>query len=170
MVGMSMRVDDEIELEPMVRQHAEIALDAVLDRIDYHRALHAFGSEQVGFALGVVQFAKDHVALLTGTCAVISKQSDCRPGAPRRLRPPETIAPRALKCERLSSNERADGGLTGGERGPMMPAVELRLAVPLAIFAFTYFVFAVGNFPGLKLDRTGAALAGGGGVGGGGGV
>jgi Na+/H+ antiporter NhaD/arsenite permease-like protein len=42
----------------------------------------------------------------------------------------------------------------------MMPAVELRLAVPLAIFAFTYFVFAVGNFPGLKLDRTGAALAG----------
>ncbi|MGH7915316.1 MAG: anion transporter [Candidatus Binataceae bacterium] len=43
----------------------------------------------------------------------------------------------------------------------MMPAVELRLAVPFAIFAFTYFVFAVGNFPGLKLDRTGAALAGG---------
>jgi Na+/H+ antiporter NhaD/arsenite permease-like protein len=43
----------------------------------------------------------------------------------------------------------------------MMPAVELRLAVPLAIFAFTYLVFAVGNFPGLKLDRTGAALAGG---------
>ncbi len=43
----------------------------------------------------------------------------------------------------------------------MMPAVELRLALPLAIFAFTYFVFAVGNFPGLKLDRTGAALAGG---------
>src|SRR6266436_6445350 len=54
----------------------------------------------------------------------------------------------------------AGGGLTGGERRPMMPAVELRLAVPLAIFAFTYFVFAVGNFPGLKLDRTGAALAG----------
>jgi Na+/H+ antiporter NhaD/arsenite permease-like protein len=42
----------------------------------------------------------------------------------------------------------------------MMPAVELRLAVPLAIFAFTYLVFATGNFPGLKLDRTGAALAG----------
>jgi Na+/H+ antiporter NhaD/arsenite permease-like protein len=42
----------------------------------------------------------------------------------------------------------------------MMPAVELRLIVPLAIFAFTYLVFAVGNFPGLKLDRTGAALAG----------
>jgi len=41
-----------------------------------------------------------------------------------------------------------------------MPAVELRLALPLAIFAFTYFVIAVGNFPGLKLDRTGAALAG----------
>jgi len=43
----------------------------------------------------------------------------------------------------------------------MMPAMELRLAVPLAIFAFTYLVFAVGNFPGLQLDRTGAALAGG---------
>jgi Na+/H+ antiporter NhaD/arsenite permease-like protein len=42
----------------------------------------------------------------------------------------------------------------------MMPAVELRLAVPLTIFAFTYLVFATGNFPGLKLDRTGAALAG----------
>lgn len=39
--------------------------------------------------------------------------------------------------------------------------MEPRLAVPLAIFAFTYFVIAVGNFPGLKLDRTGAALAGG---------
>src|SRR5271156_7050175 len=39
--------------------------------------------------------------------------------------------------------------------------MELRLAVPLAIFAFTYLVFAVGNFPGLQLDRTGAALAGG---------
>jgi Na+/H+ antiporter NhaD/arsenite permease-like protein len=50
--------------------------------------------------------------------------------------------------------------LTVGETHSMMPAVELRLAVPLAIFAFTYFVFAVGNFPGLKLDRTGAALAG----------
>jgi Na+/H+ antiporter NhaD/arsenite permease-like protein len=43
----------------------------------------------------------------------------------------------------------------------MMPAMELRLAVPLAIFAFTYLVLAVGNFPGLQLDRTGAALAGG---------
>ncbi len=42
----------------------------------------------------------------------------------------------------------------------MMPSVDLRLAVPLAIFVFTYLVFAVGNFPGLKLDRTGAALAG----------
>jgi len=51
--------------------------------------------------------------------------------------------------------------LTGGEGRPMMPAMELRLAVPLAIFAFTYLVFAVGKFPGLKLDRTGAALAGG---------
>src|SRR5208282_1065794 len=57
-------------------------------------------------------------------------------------------------------DERAGGGLTGSEGHPMMPAVELRLVVPLAIFAFTYFVFAVGNFPGLKLDRTGAALAG----------
>jgi len=43
----------------------------------------------------------------------------------------------------------------------MMPAMELRLAMPLAIFAFTYLVFAIGNFPGLQLDRTGAALAGG---------
>jgi Na+/H+ antiporter NhaD/arsenite permease-like protein len=42
----------------------------------------------------------------------------------------------------------------------MMRAMELRLAVPLAIFAFTYLVFAIGNFPGLKLDRTGAAMAG----------
>jgi Na+/H+ antiporter NhaD/arsenite permease-like protein len=42
----------------------------------------------------------------------------------------------------------------------MMRAVDLRLAVPLAIFVFTYLVFAIGNFPGLKLDRTGAALVG----------
>jgi Na+/H+ antiporter NhaD/arsenite permease-like protein len=42
----------------------------------------------------------------------------------------------------------------------MMRAVELHFAVPLAIFAFTYLVFAIGNFPGLQLDRTGAALAG----------
>jgi Na+/H+ antiporter NhaD/arsenite permease-like protein len=39
--------------------------------------------------------------------------------------------------------------------------MEPRLAVPLAIFGFTYLVFAIGNFPGLQLDRTGAALAGG---------
>src|ERR1700737_5200725 len=43
----------------------------------------------------------------------------------------------------------------------MMPAVEARLALPLAIFAFTYLVFVIGKFPGLQLDRTGAALAGG---------
>jgi len=55
----------------------------------------------------------------------------------------------------------ADDGLTGGERHPMMPAVETRLALPLAIFAFTYLVFVIGKFPGLQLDRTGAALAGG---------
>jgi Na+/H+ antiporter NhaD/arsenite permease-like protein len=42
----------------------------------------------------------------------------------------------------------------------MMRAVDLSLAVPLAIFVFTYLVFAIGNFPGLKLDRTGAALTG----------
>ncbi|MGZ6253183.1 MAG: SLC13 family permease, partial [Candidatus Binataceae bacterium] len=42
----------------------------------------------------------------------------------------------------------------------MMRTVDLSLAVPLAIFVFTYLVFAIGNFPGLKLDRTGAALAG----------
>ncbi|MGZ6212603.1 MAG: SLC13 family permease [Candidatus Binataceae bacterium] len=41
-----------------------------------------------------------------------------------------------------------------------MRTVDLSLAVPLAIFVFTYLVFAIGNFPGLKLDRTGAALAG----------
>ena len=51
-------------------------------------------------------------------------------------------------------------GLTVGEAPPMMRAVDLCLAVPLAIFVFTYLVFAIGNFPGLKLDRTGAALAG----------
>lgn len=38
--------------------------------------------------------------------------------------------------------------------------MELNVALALAIFAFTYFVLAVGNFPGLKLDRTGAALVG----------
>jgi Na+/H+ antiporter NhaD/arsenite permease-like protein len=38
--------------------------------------------------------------------------------------------------------------------------VETRLALPLAIFAFTYLVFVIGRFPGLQLDRTGAALAG----------
>lgn len=41
-----------------------------------------------------------------------------------------------------------------------MPAVELKVGLALAIFAFTYFVLAVGNFPGLKLDRTGAAMVG----------
>ncbi len=41
-----------------------------------------------------------------------------------------------------------------------MRPMELNVALALAIFAFTYFVLAVGNFPGLKLDRTGAALAG----------
>jgi Na+/H+ antiporter NhaD/arsenite permease-like protein len=73
------------------------------------------------------------------------------------------MALRALTCERPQNDP--DGlargrVLTRSEGRSMMPAVELRLAVPLAIFAFTYLVFAIGNFPGLKLDRTGAALAG----------
>src|ERR1700730_12858236 len=55
----------------------------------------------------------------------------------------------------------ASDGLTGGERLPMMPAVETRLALPLALFAFTYLAFVIGNFTGLQLDRTVAALAGG---------
>jgi Na+/H+ antiporter NhaD/arsenite permease-like protein len=38
--------------------------------------------------------------------------------------------------------------------------MELKIAVPLAIFVFTYLVIAIGNFPGLQLDRTGASLAG----------
>lgn len=38
--------------------------------------------------------------------------------------------------------------------------MEFNVGLALAIFAFTYFVLAVGNFPGLKLDRTGAALVG----------
>ena len=42
----------------------------------------------------------------------------------------------------------------------MVRVVEPHLVVPLAIFAFTYFVIAVGNFPGLQLDRTGAAMVG----------
>ena len=39
-------------------------------------------------------------------------------------------------------------------------AVELRIVLPLAIFILTYFVIAIGKFPWLQLDRTGAALAG----------
>jgi hypothetical protein len=66
MVGVGMGVDNEIKLKPMVGQHAEVTLDAVLERIDYHRAFHAFGSEQIGLTLGVVQFAKDHVSLPAG--------------------------------------------------------------------------------------------------------
>lgn len=38
--------------------------------------------------------------------------------------------------------------------------MEFNVGLAIAIFAFTYFVLAVGNFPGLKLDRTGAALVG----------
>jgi len=38
--------------------------------------------------------------------------------------------------------------------------VELRFVLPLAIFFLTYAVIAIGKFPWLQLDRTGAALAG----------
>ena len=51
-------------------------------------------------------------------------------------------------------------GLTVGEAPPMMRAVDLSLAVPLAIFVLTYSVIAIGKFPGLRLDRAGAAFAG----------
>src|ERR1700685_1177700 len=38
--------------------------------------------------------------------------------------------------------------------------METGTALPLAIFALTYFVIGAGKLPWLRLDRTGAAMAG----------
>ena len=41
-----------------------------------------------------------------------------------------------------------------------MPLTETRILAAYAIFAGSYFVFALGKFPGLKIDRPGAAIIG----------
>ena len=38
---------------------------------------------------------------------------------------------------------------------------DLQTAVAAAIFVLTYVVVAIGRFPGLRIDRAGAALVGG---------
>jgi Na+/H+ antiporter NhaD/arsenite permease-like protein len=77
----------------------------------------------------------------------------------RPVTPPNSAARKRLRPDKRV-RLLATTALTGGQPPPIMPAVELNVALALAIFAFTYFVLAVGNFPGLKLDRTGAALVG----------
>src|SRR3954468_22790255 len=42
----------------------------------------------------------------------------------------------------------------------MVPVSDLRLGAAYLIFAASYLVFAVGKFPGLKIDRPGAAIIG----------
>src|SRR5581483_3459255 len=61
MIGVSMSIDNQIELQPMIGKHAEVTLDSVLERIDDNRALGALRSQQVGLTLRVVQLAENHV-------------------------------------------------------------------------------------------------------------
>src|SRR5579862_3314973 len=60
MVGMSVRIDDQIESQSVIREDREVALDLVADWIDDGRLAGCFREREVSLTLAVIEFAKDH--------------------------------------------------------------------------------------------------------------
>jgi hypothetical protein len=48
MVRVGMGVDRQLQLKPMIREHAEVAIDAFFDRVDKHTLASFFAREKVG--------------------------------------------------------------------------------------------------------------------------
>src|SRR2546422_1420873 len=60
MVGVGVRVDDELERAAVVGQDRDVAVDALPDRIDDDRLPRLLAGEQVGLALPAIELAKEH--------------------------------------------------------------------------------------------------------------
>ena len=62
MVGMRVRVYHELERTAVIRQHSQIAVGLLPDRINQQRFAGLFTGQQIGFAFALVQFVEKHVA------------------------------------------------------------------------------------------------------------
>src|SRR5271155_2960423 len=60
MIGVSMRVDDRIEAQSVIREDCEVALDLVAQGIDDGSPATRFRNRKVRLALATIEFAKDH--------------------------------------------------------------------------------------------------------------
>jgi hypothetical protein len=60
MIGVSMRVDDRIEAQSVIRKDGEIALNLVAQGIDDGSPPTRFRDRKVRLALAMIEFAKDH--------------------------------------------------------------------------------------------------------------
>src|SRR5579871_250571 len=61
MVGMGMRIDNQFKPHPMVREDAQVAVDALPHRIDQHAASGLLAGQQVGLATAAIEFKKQHL-------------------------------------------------------------------------------------------------------------
>ena len=84
MIGVSMRVDDQIQAPSVIGEDREVALDLVAQRIDDDGLATGFRDRDVGFALAVIEFAKDHFRRRLIARLVISRARAV--GARRRRR------------------------------------------------------------------------------------
>src|SRR5579862_6458945 len=60
MIGVRVRIDDQIESQSVIREDREVALDLVADWIDDGRLANCFREREVSLTLAVIEFTKDH--------------------------------------------------------------------------------------------------------------
>jgi hypothetical protein len=58
MIGVRMGVDHHLQLKSMVRKHAEVAVDALLDGVNQHTLASLLAREKVGLAARTIQFVE----------------------------------------------------------------------------------------------------------------
>src|SRR5712691_11764954 len=67
-VSVSVSVDDGVELAIVIGQHGQIAIDFIFDRIDQRSFMGVLTSQEIGFTLAAVQFAKQHTRSSSTRC------------------------------------------------------------------------------------------------------
>src|SRR5579862_1698753 len=60
MIGVSVSVDDRIQTTSVIGEDREVALNLVAQGIDDRGLAGCFRDREIGFALGTIEFAKDH--------------------------------------------------------------------------------------------------------------
>src|SRR4029077_8604260 len=70
MVDVSVRIDDQIELQSAVGEDGEVTLDLIAERIDPSFSAVALRHAEIGFAFAVIEFLEEHVTNYSGVAAV----------------------------------------------------------------------------------------------------